>query len=66
MNSQVGAATRGVTGGSNLVLTVLYVPNSLESGFVADCRSMYIRLPGKGSSNFHGARPVHQIISMIK
>ena len=25
-----------------------------------------IRLPGKGNSNSHGARPVHQIISMIK
>ena len=25
-----------------------------------------IRLPGKVNSNFHGARPVHQIISMIK
>ena len=25
-----------------------------------------IRLPGKGNSNAHGARPVHQIISMIK
>ena len=25
-----------------------------------------MRLPGKGNSNSHGARPVHQIISMIK
>ena len=25
-----------------------------------------IRLPGKGISNSHGARPVHQIVSMIK
>jgi len=25
-----------------------------------------VRLPGKGNSNPHGARPVHQIISMIK
>ena len=25
-----------------------------------------VRLPGKGNSNSHGARPVHQIISMIK
>jgi len=25
-----------------------------------------IRLPEKGNSNFHGARPVHQIISTIK
>ena len=25
-----------------------------------------MRLPGTGNSNSHGARPVHQIISMIK
>ena len=25
-----------------------------------------VRLPGKGNSNSHGARPVHQTISMIK
>ena len=25
-----------------------------------------MRLPGKGNSNSHGARPVHLIISMIK
>ena len=25
-----------------------------------------VRLPGKGHSNSHGARPVHQIITMIK
>ena len=25
-----------------------------------------IRLPGRGNSNAHGARPVHQIISMVK
>ena len=29
-------------------------------------RKVDIRLPGKENSNFHGARPVHQIISMIK
>ena len=23
------------------------------------CRNVDIRLPGKGNSNFHGARPVH-------
>ena len=27
---------------------------------------MDVRLPEKGHSNSHGARPVHQIISMIK
>jgi len=25
-----------------------------------------VRLPGKGNSNTHGARPVHLIITMIK
>ena len=25
-----------------------------------------VRLPGKGDSDSHGARPVHQIISMLK
>ena len=29
-------------------------------------RKVDIRLPGKGNSNPHGTRPVHQIISLIK
>ena len=29
-------------------------------------REVDARLPGKGNSNSYGARPVHQIISMIK
>jgi hypothetical protein len=29
-------------------------------------RKVDIRLPGKGISNFHGARPAHQTISIIK
>ena len=29
-------------------------------------RKIAIRLPGKGKSNSHGARPVHHFISMIK
>jgi len=29
-------------------------------------RKVDIRLPGTGNSNSHGARPVHQIIAMIK
>ena len=29
-------------------------------------RKVDVRLPGKGNSNSHGARPVHLIISMIK
>ena len=27
---------------------------------------LLLRLPGKGNSNFHGARPVHLIITMIQ
>ena len=30
------------------------------------CRKVDVRLPGKGNSNSHGARPVHLIITMIK
>ena len=29
-------------------------------------RKVDVRLPGKGNSNSHGARPVHQTIPMIK
>ena len=29
-------------------------------------REIYIKLPGKGNSNSHGARPVQPIISMLK
>ena len=29
-------------------------------------RKVDVRLPGKGHSNSHGARPVHLIITMIK
>ena len=29
-------------------------------------RKVDVRLPGKGNSNAHGARPVHQIIWMVK
>ena len=35
---------------------------------IGGCRGwkVDVRLPGKGNSTSHGARPVHQIISMIK
>ena len=29
-------------------------------------RNLDIRMPGKANSRFHGVRPVHQIISLIK
>ena len=33
---------------------------------IKEPRKVDVRLPGKGNSNFHGARPVHLIITMIK
>ena len=33
---------------------------------VQGSRKVDVRLPGKGNSNSHGARPVHLIITMIK
>ena len=44
---------------SRIVLRVILEVSSLP-------RKVDIRLPGKGDSISHGARPVHQIISMIK
>ena len=39
----------------------------LSNIFMAlNTRKADIRLPGKGNLNSHGARPVHQIISMTK
>jgi len=37
-----------------------------ERGAVGVDRKVDVRLLGKGNSNSHGARPVHQIITMIK
>ena len=37
-----------------------------EDGYLPKGRKVDIRLPGKGNSNSHGARPVHQTISTIK
>ena len=60
---------------------MFYVPNWLDSGqtfsphsaqprlFKESARiprKVDVRLPGKGNSNTHGARPVHLIITMIK
>ena len=42
-------------------------PGTVKScGVSGATRKADRRLPGKGNSNFHCARPVHQIISMIK
>ena len=38
----------------------------LVGGLVGGDRKVAIKLPGKGNSNSNGARPVHQIISMMK
>ena len=47
-------------------MTVLRVSYSRNSGLVGACSKVEVRLPGKGNSNPHGARPVHLIIMMIK
>ena len=41
-------------------------PSIVERGFGFSTWKVNVRLPGTGNSNSHGARPVHQIISMIK
>ena len=38
----------------------------LKGEVMRRARKVDIRLPGKGNSNSHGARPVHLIITMIK
>ena len=38
------------------------IPTHLEGIY----RKVDVRLPGKGNSNSHGARPVHLIITMTK
>ena len=37
-----------------------------ELALLLSGRKVDVRLPGKGNSNCHGARPVHLIITMIK
>ena len=41
-------------------------PPVFRGGSQWGTRKVDVRLPGKGNSNSYGARPVHQIISMIK
>ena len=46
-------------------------PNFTQTEFVGmmfprQTRKVDVRLPGKGNSNSHGARPVHLMIRMIK
>ena len=45
-------------GGDCVVVCALHLMKDVGVGGV--------RLPGKGNSNSHGARPVHLIITMIK
>jgi hypothetical protein len=42
-----------------------YAPNS-ATGHEGLVRKVDVWLPGKGNSKSHGARPVHQIISLLK
>ena len=41
-------------------------PHDLRTPALSLLRKVDVRLPGKGNSNSHGARPVHLIITMIK
>jgi hypothetical protein len=58
-----GLAPRGLKFRLNEICSSAIVTETPEGP--ATCSSVGIRLPGKGS-NFHGARPVHQIVLMIK
>ena len=40
-----------------------YAPAFWDLGF--GTRKVDVRLPGKGNSNSHGVRPIHQIITII-
>ena len=54
--------------GSTAIIAHTTVPGFAACGL--GCRKedgkVDVRLPGKGNSNSHGARPVHLIITMIK
>ena len=44
-----------------------YIPYVLNDSYILYVsQKVDIRLPGKENSNSHGARPVHQIISMVE
>ena len=61
---------------NSLVQAALHLPSYRRQGrgrrsgscveSAATCRNVDVRLPGKGNSKCHGARPVHLIITMIK
>ena len=42
------------------------LPNYSQVVMLVVARKVDVRLPGKGNSTSHGARPVHLIITMIK
>jgi hypothetical protein len=46
--------------------TSTFLAKDTQRSRVVEVRKVDIRLPGKGNLDSHGARPVHQIISMIK
>ena len=43
-----------------------YMDSNDPSTMFLYARKVDVRLPGKGNSNSHGARPVHLISTMIK
>ena len=60
--------------GVEVLFRLQCAPLFAPSWLVLDCitvfrttpRKIDVRPPGKGNSNSHGAKPVYQIISMIK
>ena len=51
---------------ASLVWDMPFTATAADSNKIERTRKVDIRLPGKGNSNSHGARPVHLIISMMK
>ena len=48
------------------VSTGVLVKIAFEAHRVVCSRKVDVKLPGKGNSNFHGARKVHLVIKMLK
>jgi hypothetical protein len=54
------------SGQQGVALELSPEPNTRGNVWHAPSRKADVRLPGKGIAHFHGARPVHLIITMIK
>ena len=58
------------TNSRKAAMEVIFAPKVLrgtdQTMFVSGSRKVDVWLPEKGNSNFHGARPVHLITTMIR